>query len=220
MLRAIHHFGIAPGPVVQAHRSSLPEEVEATTFVSGNGFALVLEQWPTESGYANHSVRAFESGQPFWQGLAKPTELYPLARFTRTDGLWHGLDDEPAHRIVWGNSRPVRVLYAFSGPAGSDFANDIQTLETLREPGCEQFEYFVSVDDPSHHLLLELWRDQYLYDRHWDLRLRTGTPQTTTLDPTDTVEFYRFAQFDCSYGWWHPTAEGPDLTPGTVLWSG
>ncbi|GAA0717043.1 hypothetical protein Drose_16730 [Dactylosporangium roseum] len=219
MLRAIHYFGSAPGSAVDTHRSSLPEEVEATSFVSASGFTLVLELWPTETGYAEHSFSAFESGQPFWQDHAQPSELYPLTRFTRTDGVWHPIE-EPDHRIGWGNSRPVRVLYAFSAPAESDFANDIQTLETLREPGCEQFEYFVSVEDPARHLLLELWGDQYLYDRHWDLRLRTGTPPTTTLHPTDTVEFYRFAQFDCSYGWWHPTAEGPDLIPGTVRWLG
>lgn len=219
MLRAIHHFGPASGPAVDGYRSGLPADVAATVFTAAGGCAAVAETWPTEAAFARHSLDAFATGQPFWLDLVKPSEIYRVARFTRTDGVWHPVD-RPVHQVVWGNSRPVRILYEFSAPAGLDFHDDTQTRETLREPGCEQFEYFVAADDPSRYLLLELWADQLRYDQHWDLRLRTGTSATATPDPGDIVEFYRYAEFDCRYGSWWPTADGPDFIPSTVRWPG
>ena len=39
-------------------------------------------------------------------------------------------------------------------------------VAVAKEPGCEQFEVFVSADDPDRLVLLELWSDQAALDEH------------------------------------------------------
>jgi quinol monooxygenase YgiN len=50
----------------------------------------------------------------------------------------------------------------------AEFADAFKALQTiaLREPGCEQYELFQSMDDPHRMALLERWASQALLDQH------------------------------------------------------
>jgi quinol monooxygenase YgiN len=49
-----------------------------------------------------------------------------------------------------------------------DFAAAFRALResAVREPGCEQYELFRSVDDPDTMVMLERWSSRELLDRH------------------------------------------------------
>jgi len=51
---------------------------------------------------------------------------------------------------------------------GADLAQAYRQrcVETMKEPGCEQFEVFQSVLNPDKLALLELWKDQAALDVH------------------------------------------------------
>jgi|HubBroStandDraft_2_1064218.scaffolds.fasta_scaffold332775_2 quinol monooxygenase YgiN len=61
------------------------------------------------------------------------------------------------------------------------------------EEGNLQYETFRSVIEPGHFALLELWRDQPTYDRHWQAELRRDKPsfdRGPRARGRDGVEFY------------------------------
>ena len=64
----------------------------------------------------------------------------------------------------------VRLIISLTAAPGrgADFAKAFQARceEVRQEPGCEQFEVFVSADDPDKLVLLELWTDQAALDEH------------------------------------------------------
>jgi quinol monooxygenase YgiN len=50
-----------------------------------------------------------------------------------------------------------------------------RAVDTRKEDGCNQFEAFVSADDPDRVVILERWRDQAALDAHAQL-LKTHYP--------------------------------------------
>ena len=63
--------------------------------------------------------------------------------------------------------RLVLTLHAAPG-RGADFAAAFRKRceEVRTEPGCEQFEIFVSADDPDKLVLLERWSDAAALEAH------------------------------------------------------
>lgn len=75
----------------------------------------------------------------------------------------------------------VRLIVTFNSQPGraADFANAFAPAiaETLKEPGCEQYELFRSEAEPDKLVLLERWRDAASLDVHMQvLRARGPSP--------------------------------------------
>jgi quinol monooxygenase YgiN len=73
----------------------------------------------------------------------------------------------------------IRLVVSFKAQPGkgAEMAQAFlpRTLETQKEPGCEQYEIFRSEQDPDNLVLLERWSDQAALDAHMVvLRSRTG----------------------------------------------
>jgi quinol monooxygenase YgiN len=64
----------------------------------------------------------------------------------------------------------VRLVVTFRAlpGKGADFAKAFAPViaEVHKEPGCEQYELFVSQDDPDKLVLLERWSNQETFDMH------------------------------------------------------
>lgn len=64
----------------------------------------------------------------------------------------------------------VRLIVTFTAlpGKGADFARAFAPVveDVKKEPGCEQYELFVSQEDPDKLVLLERWRDQETFDMH------------------------------------------------------
>jgi quinol monooxygenase YgiN len=140
-----------------------------------------------------------------------PAEFYTHARF-RLDRVWVAerfAGDPP--KIFWPAAGPVRIIIqsSFADPEGALPALVADELATRREPGCLQYLRAQSVEYPEHFLLLELWRDQAVYDAHWQLRLKTGSggrkaePAPRRLGENG-LEFYRHQPFRHLYDRWLP----------------
>jgi quinol monooxygenase YgiN len=52
----------------------------------------------------------------------------------------------------------------------AEFADAFKALQgiALREPGCEQYELFQSLDEPDRMVILERWASQALLDQHME----------------------------------------------------
>lgn len=140
-----------------------------------------------------------------------PAEFYRHARF-HLDRAWIAdrfADQEP--KIFWPAAGPVRIIIqsSFADPEGALPELIDNERATRREPGCLQYLRAQSVEYPEHFLLLELWRDQAVYDAHWHLRLKTGSggraaePAPRRLG-TNSLEFYRHQPFRHLYDRWLP----------------
>jgi quinol monooxygenase YgiN len=68
----------------------------------------------------------------------------------------------------------VRLLITLTASPGKggELARTMRgrCAEVRKEPGCEQFEAFQSVDDPDKIVLLERWKDQDALDVHAKLQ--------------------------------------------------
>lgn len=218
MLRVVHHLSLDHADELPRYTASLPGEVDLRAFRSARGEMTLLELWPDSDRFAAYSA---DSEWEFWRLFSTPSELYPQQRFTRSQGVWHTIGDTNRAVVEWGNPSGVRVFYQFLGST-DDFDPQISsTIETLREPGCLQFEHASDIDDPKHILLTELWSDQATYDAHWHLRMITGTPPNAPLDSgaSDVIEFYRHAEFICLYGIWMPAERCHRSRSQSVRWS-
>ena len=64
----------------------------------------------------------------------------------------------------------VRIVLTFTAAPGKGTelaeAQRIRCAGVLKEPGCEQFEVFQSVEDPDRLVVLERWVDQAALDVH------------------------------------------------------
>jgi quinol monooxygenase YgiN len=64
----------------------------------------------------------------------------------------------------------IRLIVTFTAAPGrgAELAQFYKTrcAEARKEPGCEQFECFQSIDDPDKVILLERWKDQAALDVH------------------------------------------------------
>jgi quinol monooxygenase YgiN len=71
----------------------------------------------------------------------------------------------------------VRLVVTFTAQPGraADFVEAWRdrVAEVRREPGCEQYELFQSLDDPDRVVILERWASQALLERHMQAE-RTG----------------------------------------------
>lgn len=78
----------------------------------------------------------------------------------------------------------IRLIISINASAGNGNAlgEELRTrsLDVKREPGCEQYEVFQSLDDPDSLVLLERWQDQAALDAH-AAALRTRAPMDRSM---------------------------------------
>jgi len=74
--------------------------------------------------------------------------------------------------------RLIVTVTAVTGK-GSELARAYpdRCTENRKEPGCEQFEVFQSVENPDKLLLLERWKDQAALDVHAGLKRTPLLPE-------------------------------------------
>jgi quinol monooxygenase YgiN len=77
---------------------------------------------------------------------------------------------------------PIRLVVTFTAlpGKGEEFATAFAPVieEVHKEPGCQQYELFVSRDDPDKLVLLEQWADQATLDQHSAANRARGTSPT------------------------------------------
>jgi hypothetical protein len=100
--------------------------------------------------------------------------------------------------------------------------------DTRHEPGCQQFEYFRSLEFPENALLLERWSGPEIYDIHFLNRSLQrlyggpGTPSPATRLPAERrygqagLEFYQHAFFALVGGVWQPEEASQRMV--TIRW--
>jgi hypothetical protein len=98
----------------------------------------------------------------------------------------------------------------FEPGTASRFIEDYRARaeESKVDAGCEQYEIFVSLDDPDRVLLLEHWRDQEAYDEHWEAEQRRRPWPGEEVTREFTIEIYdNHAHWDLGKdGQWHRKA--------------
>lgn len=214
MIRAVHKLDESHSGYLTDYMAGLPDSVTRHSYQAASRCIVVLEIWPDEASFAEYWATGYRSSEHLrFIAHTAQTEIYLFTPFTRRGWTWMPASRSgPAH-IHWENSAAVRVLYQYALPVGVAAFDPINTDETLREPGCEQFEYFADVGGDGHHVLLELWSNQYTYDVHWRLRQVSGesseAPQMTCMPAgapvsDDVIEFYRHRPMRCLYGVWGP----------------
>lgn len=76
----------------------------------------------------------------------------------------------------------VRLIVTFTAVPGkgADFAKAFAPviLDVQREPGCEQYELFVSQEDSDKLVLLERWADQATFEAHGAANRARGASPT------------------------------------------
>lgn len=154
------------------------------------------------------------------------TEIYRQTSFALRDGVWvPEASDEKARTIFWPARGPVRVLIQNAvGTSDAMYAKiRAEVIDTRREEGCVEYAWLENIDLPGHLLLVEVWADQTLYDRHWTLRQRTaafvGDNLRKPADPERgpvSREFYRYQDFRHHYDRWLPV--DPDAHATAIMW--
>lgn len=221
-LRVLHQVDASIGGAAVEYAQHLRRvegcfEAEAYSALNEAGGIAVVELWKTQSAYARAwaSSPAESSVEEFVGAVAhspagSATEFYSHQYFD-LDQSWKPVGYEGNRKVFWPNSGGVRVLIQGSRANLEAIRDDIDqnATETNREPGCEQFEWFVGLENSEHTLLLELWRDQAVYDAHWMLRL-AATPPNWPMVPAERTlgrngrEFYRHQGFVHLYDRWLP----------------
>jgi quinol monooxygenase YgiN len=223
-IRALHQF-----PSVDNQLDELVEAVsqlrkepgcsQAEAYVSGDGTTgVVIELWQDTASHgrywssvdaSNPVLRCLSAGQA-------TSEFYRHQQYI-PGATWIPVGcDTDAARIVWPAMDSIRIILSGSADNvdGVMTASLADTTETRREPGCVQFDWFFNSEFPTHFLLLELWRDQAVYDAHWQLRLTSGAggakgngppPKSIRQHGSDGFEFYRHEPFTRLYDRWLPT---------------
>lgn len=154
------------------------------------------------------------------------SEFYPRTPFALREGVWvPEAADENARTIFWPARGPVRVIIQNAVDASDAMYAKIraEVVDTRREEGCLEYAWLENVELPGHLLLLEVWSDQIIYDRHWELRRRTAafvgdnlrTPTTPKRGPISR-EFYRYHDFRHHYDRWLPA--DPSAHATAIIW--
>jgi quinol monooxygenase YgiN len=190
----------------------------------------VVELWSDEFAYSDYWRLLLESGEVFKTVLRSSAgrsdgrngaEFYGHQPFSQKEGVWM----PPAYQerssvVLWAAGAAVRIIIqATRGGIPESLPPLIRwSQETMREPGCLQFESFQSIESGagSDTLTLELWADQVIYDRHWALRRRSvaagaalasGNPQPERPPRTfgtTAFEWYQQVLYSHLYDCWRP----------------
>lgn len=228
MLRVLHTFAPERAEQVQADVAALREEdgcVSAELYRSQDLGAIAC-LWRDEPAYWAHWARVIDSGiVPELRTLVDEasTEFYRQEPYVLDAGKWvPAAPPEAERRIFWPARGAVRIIIqgAYNYTPEPTRA---EVIATRREPGCEQYDWLENIDLPGHLMLLEVWTDQAIYDRHWQLRRDTveyrgdsgRTPRP--MERGEAVrEFYRQQAFAPHYDRWLPAATEEVAT--TVTW--
>ncbi|SDB80575.1 Antibiotic biosynthesis monooxygenase [Raineyella antarctica] len=242
MLRVLHEFADADDlAALRAVAEQLRQEPGCAsaelyaTLAEGEDRLALTMLWDDEAAYDEFWARALAGEHP---ALVTPltggtgpddiasTEFYRRATFALRAGTWvpeHA--DEGTRKIFWPAGGPVRIIIQNAVHATEAMYDKIRAeiAETRREEGCLDYGWYEDVDLPGHLLLLELWADQVVYDRHWALRGATAAfvgdnlrvPAEPQRGPV-AREFYRWQDFRHHYDRWLPA--DPDAYATTVLW--
>ncbi|MFJ3673849.1 putative quinol monooxygenase [Streptomyces sp. NPDC090106] len=206
-------------------------EAEVYTSLDAPERVVVVQLWTDQQAYGTYwlSGDRDDKKDPLRRCAAEGdqdrtgSEFYLHQQF-RKDGMWlaeslHG--STPA--ISWPGRGAVRVFAqgALPDPVAARPALLANSVAALREPGCLQFEWFQGTEFAQDCLLLELWSDQQHYDRHWRLRMQTGSspasgPVADRGTGSSGMEFYRHEPFVHLYDRWLPA--DPNQWSDTVAW--
>lgn len=189
----------------------------------------LTEIWDSEDDYARHWDRIVAGEEPALREIAVrgSTEFYARAPYALVGARWvpEG-EDETARRIFWPARGALRIIIqnAYEPEPTMREATRAEIDETRREPGCLAYAWMENVEVPNHLMLLEVWSDQLIYDRHWEGRLRSvelrgdsGRRATAPSRGPVSREFYRQQRFQAQYGAWQPAEVGE--WAASVSWS-
>lgn len=173
--------------------------------------------WADEPAYWAFWEKVLNGGYPTLARLLSDddaaTEFYARTPFKLEDGVWMPEVPTGQRRIHWPARGAVRIIIETAVQASEAMYAKIagEVAETRREDGCETYAWLENVELEGHLLLLELWSDQVVYDRHWHLRLVSSPFRGETMrHPASpqrglvTREFYRQQRFRHYYDRWLP----------------
>jgi quinol monooxygenase YgiN len=151
-------------------------------------------------------------------------EFYPLVRFQPSDGVWKADAATRAETIRWPAAGAVRILIQMTSDPSSDPAGSIATsVATRAELGCEEFEFFRSIEFPENLALVESWSSPEIYDVHWMARLveQRANPRQRAAPlerryGENGFEWYSQCRYGASSGIWQP--EAAERRMSTVWW--
>lgn len=142
------------------------------------------------------------------------TEFSLVTSFGIADGVWAPADaDRDARRIFWPARGEIRIAIQYAVEPNDEMRALVrpEVIETRREPGCLQYDWMESLELPEHLLLLEIWSDQVIYDRHAQKRVDTaafrGDSKRRRTEPQrgiTSLEFTRRQTFQLQYDRWMP----------------
>lgn len=224
-IRALHQVAVAGDDqlaklmeVVTQVRAQ-PGCHQAEAYVSADGTSVVIvELWSDTVSHGRYWCTA-DSGNPVLRALSQEqttSEFYRHQDFVPGTKWTPASDDPSVTKIEWPAAGPVRIIVSGSSDNVGAMVEAVaaDTDRTRREAGCMQFDWFHGIEFPTQFMLLELWRDQAIYDAHWQLRVASGAggangggtapPPARHRDPGD-FEFYRHETFRRVDGRWAPT---------------
>ena len=221
------------------------EEAECYRGCEHRENVTLIELWSDEFVYSDHWRALVKSGEAFktiLRSSAQRTFGHDGSEFywqqiyaTTKDRVWTPPEDHERSSVVrWAGGGPVRII----GKSTRDHAPETlpplvaYSEETRREPGCLQFEHFLSIEPGAEgdHVNLELWTNQVIYDRHFVLRGQSTAAGAVLASggrnverPPRTLgangyEYYQCVRYTHLYDHWRP--EDVDRWSETVRWRG
>lgn len=194
----------------------------------------VVELWQDQHAFGDYWARQLEGPDQgvvlraaSSQAQGESSSEFYRHQYFYPDRIWVAVDHKDrTQKVFWPASGAVRIIIQGSQANVEDTLPALleNARETSREPGCLQFDWFRSLEFPNHTLLLELWRDQAIYDAHWQLRIKTGSggggavrEPAPRQQGSNGLEFYRYEPFTHLYDRWVPA----DVTrwSETVIWA-
>ncbi|GAB7008005.1 hypothetical protein JCM18899A_54840 [Nocardioides sp. AN3] len=194
-------------------------EAEAYAAVNDDGLFALVEVWPSQAQYAEHWASAVANPKEDWllgqlhdaANDMSPSEFYMVEPFGPGAAWTATAIGAQKSAIVWPGRGAVRVVLQIGLTDSAQLRANLvaDQMLTRREPGCLQYQWLRSVDVAEHFLLLELWENQFVYDKHWSLRTKTGSaggemPMVERKRGTGGIEFYRQQEFTHLYDRWLP----------------
>lgn len=245
-LRVVHQFTGAAGLGADATAYAKASRefagvVESEAFVALDGpdrIALV-QLWESQQSFStfwNDVVKNTKDGNFVFSQIGKAlpvdgTEFYIQQAFIPAR-IWKSTEFaevEPA--IIWPANGGVRVVVQMASPdpSGARAGFEVDQELTRRESGCGEYNWMQSTEFEQDFLLLETWESQFIYDNHWNMRIKTREraaggadggnppPRAERGHGAGGIEFYRQQVFHHLYDRWLPT--DPAKWSETVIWS-